>query len=92
MSVFYSLPLHAAGTIESKDCVKQYFSDLYVSSYIPSLSALVKSCKEIVDNSEPPLLLIVGKTDPSLPGIKGEIKVIKRCASSASSLIRAKAT
>ncbi|KAH9952650.1 CHAT domain-containing protein [Russula dissimulans] len=91
-SVFCSLPLHAAGPIESKDCIKQYFSDLYVSSYTPSLSALIESRKGIVDNPEPPSLLIVGQTDPSLPGVKGEIKVIKRRAPSASSLIGAKAT
>ncbi|KAH9956725.1 CHAT domain-containing protein [Russula dissimulans] len=91
-SVFCSLPLHAAGPIESKGCIKQYFSDLYVSSYTPSLSALIESRKGIVANSEPPSLLIVGQPDPSLQGVKGEIKVIQRHAPSASRLIGAKAT
>ncbi|KAH9952663.1 CHAT domain-containing protein [Russula dissimulans] len=54
--------------------------------------SLIESRKGIVDNPEPPSLLIVGQTDPSLPGVKGEIEVIKRRAPSASSLIGAKAT
>jgi CHAT domain-containing protein len=91
-SVFCSLPLHAMGPIESEDCEKHYFSDLYVSSYTPSLSALIESRKGIVANSGPPSLLIVGQTDPSLQGVRGEIKVIQRHAPSASSLIGAKAT
>ncbi|KAH9956709.1 CHAT domain-containing protein [Russula dissimulans] len=91
-SVFCSLPLHAAGPIESEDCVKRYFSDLYIPSYTPSLSALIESRKGIVDNPEPPSLLIVGQLGPSLPGVKGEIEVIRRRAPSTSSLIGAEAT
>ncbi|KAH9952668.1 CHAT domain-containing protein [Russula dissimulans] len=91
-SVFCSLPLHAAGPIESKDCIKQYFSDLYVSSYTPSLSALIESRKGIVANFERPSLLIVGQPDPTLQGVKGEIMVIQRHAPSVSSLVGAKAT
>ncbi|KAH9952662.1 CHAT domain-containing protein [Russula dissimulans] len=91
-SVFFSLPLHAMGPIESEDCEKQYFSDLYVSSYTPSLSVLIESRKGIVANSGPPSLLIVGQTDPSLQGVRGEIKVIQRHAPLASTLIGAKAT
>ncbi|KAI0298418.1 hypothetical protein B0F90DRAFT_1734469, partial [Multifurca ochricompacta] len=39
-SVFCSLPLHAMGPIPSNDGVKRYFSDLYIPSYTPTLSAL----------------------------------------------------
>ena len=42
-SVFCSLPLHAMGPIPSRDGVKQFFSDLYIPSYTPSLSALIES-------------------------------------------------
>ncbi|KAH9952653.1 CHAT domain-containing protein [Russula dissimulans] len=91
-SIFCSLPLHAMGPIESEDCEMQYFSDLYVSSYTPSLSALIESRKGIVANSERPSLLVVGQPDPTLQGVRGEIKVIQRHAPSASSLIGAKAT
>ncbi|KAH9952665.1 CHAT domain-containing protein [Russula dissimulans] len=91
-SVFCSLPLHAMGPIESETCEEQYFSDLYVPSYTPSLSALIESRKGIVDNPEPPSLLIVGQPDSSLQGVRGEIKAIQRHAPSASSLIGAKGT
>ena len=44
-SVFCSLPLHAMGPIPSDDGVKRYFSDLYIPSYTPTLSALIESRK-----------------------------------------------
>ncbi|KAH9953264.1 CHAT domain-containing protein, partial [Russula dissimulans] len=91
-SIFCSLPLHAAGPIESEDGVERYFSDSYVSSYTPSLSALIESRKGIVDIPKPPSLLIVGQPDPSLPGVRGEIQAIQRRASTARSLIGARAT
>ena len=42
-SVFLDLPLHAMGPIPSSDGVTRYFSDLYISSYTPTLSALIAS-------------------------------------------------
>ncbi|KAI9450792.1 CHAT domain-containing protein [Russula earlei] len=42
-SVFCSLPLHAMGPIPSSDSQKRYFSDLYIPSYTPTLSALIES-------------------------------------------------
>ena len=100
-SVFCSLPLHAAGPISrsSEDGVERYVSDVYVSSYTSSLSALIESRKAITDTDIPeerPSLLIVGQPDPSLPGVMQEIKAIRRLArqqpAGASSLIGAKAT
>ena len=44
-SVFCHLPLHAMGPIPCDDGVKRYFSDLYISSYTPTLSALIESRK-----------------------------------------------
>ena len=91
-SVFCSLPLHATGPVEPEDGgAKRYFSDIYISSYTPTLSALIEARKGIADTLEPTSLLIVGQPDPSLPGVKGEIKVIQRLAP-ASSLVGAKAT
>jgi CHAT domain-containing protein len=89
-SVLCSLPLHAAGPIESEDGVKRYFSDVYVSSYTPSLSALIESRKGITHSTEPPSLLIVG--DLFLPGVRGEIEVIHKLVQSATTLIGAKTT
>ncbi|KAF8268564.1 CHAT domain-containing protein [Lactarius quietus] len=75
-SVFCSLPLHAMGPIPSSETRKQYFSDLYIPSYTPSLSALLDSRKASPQVPESPSLLLVAQPDDSLPGVTGEIKVI----------------
>jgi CHAT domain-containing protein len=75
-SVFCSLPLHAMGPIPSSDPSKRYFSDFYISSYTPSLSALIESRKASTQIFEKPSLLLVAQPDDSLPGVKGEIRVI----------------
>jgi tetratricopeptide (TPR) repeat protein len=79
-SVFCSLPLHAMGPIQlaSSDTSKQYFSDLYIPSYTPSLSALIESRKTSPQTPVRPSLLLVAQPEDSLPGVKGEIKVIRR--------------
>ncbi|KAH9005615.1 CHAT domain-containing protein [Lactarius hatsudake] len=77
-SVFCSLPLHAMGPIPSSDSSNlRYFSDLYIPSYTPSLSALIESRKANQQTLEKPSLLLVAQPDDSLPGVKGEIKVIR---------------
>ncbi|KAH9164561.1 CHAT domain-containing protein [Lactarius sanguifluus] len=78
-SVFCSLPLHAMGPIPSSGNRNRYFSDLYIPSYTPSLSALIESrnhdaSPRILDK---PSLLLVAQPEDSLPGVKGEIKVIR---------------
>jgi hypothetical protein len=76
-SVFCSLPLHAMGPIpSSKPGKPRYFSDLYIPSYTPSLSALIDSRKASPRTLEKPSLLLVAQPDDSLPGVTGEIKVI----------------
>ncbi|KAH8978823.1 CHAT domain-containing protein [Lactarius akahatsu] len=75
-SVFCSLPLHAMGPISSSDTPDRYFSDLYISSYTPSLFALIESRKASTQTLDKPLLLLIAQPDDSLPGVKGEIKVI----------------
>ncbi|KAH9160818.1 CHAT domain-containing protein [Lactarius sanguifluus] len=77
-SVFCSLPLHAMGPIPSSDTSEErYFSDLYIPSYTPSLSALVEARKESPQMLEKPSLLLVAQPEDSLPGVKGEIKAIR---------------
>ncbi|KAI9444066.1 hypothetical protein H4582DRAFT_2071663 [Lactarius indigo] len=77
-SVFCSLPLHAMGPIPSSDSSKKrYFSDLYIPSYTPSLSALIESRKTSLKIPGKPSLLLVAQPDHSLPGVKGEIRVIR---------------
>ncbi|KAH9047130.1 CHAT domain-containing protein [Lactarius hengduanensis] len=67
-SVFCSLPLHAMGPIPSSDIPDRYFSDLYIPSYTPSLSALIESRK-----ANPQML---GQT-LATPCVWGEVKVIR---------------
>ncbi|KAH9005594.1 CHAT domain-containing protein [Lactarius hatsudake] len=78
-SVFCSLPLHAMGPIPSSEpqACERYFSDLYIPSYTPSLSALIESRKSSQQTPEQPSLLLVAQPDDSLPGVKGEIRVIR---------------
>jgi CHAT domain-containing protein len=77
-SVFCSLPLHAMGPISSNDKVKKYFSDVYISSYIPTLSALIKSREPSAHTSDPPSLQIIAPPEMTLPGVREELDVIKR--------------
>ncbi|KAI0293377.1 CHAT domain-containing protein [Multifurca ochricompacta] len=76
-SVFCSLPLHAMGPIPSNDGVKRYFSDLYIPSYTPTLSALIESRKPSPNTLCQPSLLLVATPDESLPGAYGEMAVIQ---------------
>jgi CHAT domain-containing protein len=95
-SVFCSLPLHAMGPIPSSDAGKpRYFSDLYIPSYTPSLSALIESRRASPQMLEKPSLLLVAQPEDSLPDVKGEIKVIKRVLKAqvtVTSLVASKAT
>ncbi|KAH9005606.1 hypothetical protein EDB86DRAFT_3098631 [Lactarius hatsudake] len=79
-SVFCSLPLHAMGPIPSSGNSKRYFSDLYIPSYTPSLSALVESRNHDASPQmlEKPSLLLVAQPEDSLPGVNGEIKPSSR--------------
>jgi tetratricopeptide (TPR) repeat protein len=82
-SVFCSLPLHAMGPIPPNDTCKRYFSDLYIPSYTPSLSALIESHKPGPHiPSERASLLLVAQPEDSLPGVNGEIRVIERALKS----------
>ena len=78
-SVFCSLPLHAMGPIPSSEFGRpQYFSDLYIPSYTPSLSALIDSRRASPRILRKPSLLLIAQPDHDLPGVKGEIKVIRK--------------
>jgi len=65
-SVFCSLPLHAMGPIPSDDGVPRYFSDLYITSYTPTLSALIDARKRSKSTFEKPSVLLVANPDDSL--------------------------
>ncbi|KAH9170846.1 CHAT domain-containing protein [Lactarius sanguifluus] len=95
-SVFCSLPLHAMGPIPSDDSRgdKRYFMDLYISSYTPTLSALIQSreCNPVSQSFDRPSLLLVAQPDPSLPEVGGEIEVIQALNMQVTSLISENAT
>jgi CHAT domain-containing protein/tetratricopeptide (TPR) repeat protein len=92
---FCSLPLHAMGPIPSDDGKELYFSDLYIPSYTPSLSALIESRKrrsfsDASDNLKPSILLVA--QPETLPGAFGEITVIQSTKTPVTTLISATAT
>ncbi|KAH9034008.1 CHAT domain-containing protein [Lactarius deliciosus] len=95
-SVFCSLPLHAMGPIPSDDSRgdKRYSMDLYISSYTPTLSALIQSreCNPVSQSFDRPSLLLVAQPDPSLPEVGGEIEVIQTLNMQVTSLISENAT
>ena len=94
-SVFGSLPLHAMGPIPSDDGESRYFSDLYICSYTPTLSALIQSRHHTDSRSlNQPSILLVAQLDPSLPNVRREIKVLRALdkATEVSSLVSEAAT
>jgi tetratricopeptide (TPR) repeat protein len=93
-SVFGYLPLHAMGPISSDGGVSRYFSDLYISSYTPTLSALITSRNSGERNSSPglPSILLVAQPDPSLPGVSGEVQVVQGLNQPVTCLISQSAT
>ena len=66
-SVFWGLPLHAMGPIPSGGGITRYFSDLYISSYTPTLSTLIISRRPGTYTSAR-LKLLVARPSQSLPG------------------------
>jgi tetratricopeptide (TPR) repeat protein len=93
-SAFCSLPLHAMGPIPSDDGELRYFLDLYVSSYTPSLSALIQSRSRDIGlrSSDRPSVLLVAQPDPSLPTVGGEIQVVQALDTDVTTLISGAAT
>ncbi|KAI9436258.1 CHAT domain-containing protein [Lactarius indigo] len=92
-SAFCSLPLHAMGPIPSNDGKERYFLDLYVTSYTPTLSALVESQKLglLPETFDKPSLLLVARPD-TLPGAWEEIGAIQAAKVPETTLISATAT
>ncbi|KAH9972516.1 CHAT domain-containing protein [Russula compacta] len=78
-SAFCFLPLHAMGPIPSRNKkVEQYFSDLYISSYTSTLSALIDSRKPAASHTaDRPSILLVAHHDDNLRGMRKEIKAIQ---------------
>ena len=91
-SVFCSLPLHAMGPIPSNGNSQRYFLDLYISSYIPSLEALVASRKASSQVITKPSMLLVAQPGENMPKALKEMRVVQVAVTSVTTLFLAKAT
>ncbi|KAI9435226.1 CHAT domain-containing protein [Lactarius psammicola] len=90
---FCSLPLHAMGPIPPDNSGKLYFMDLYITSYTPTLTALIESRKpgsqpKTFDN---PSLLLVAQPE-TLGGAWDEIEVVQTTKTPVTPLISEMAT
>ncbi|KAI0086784.1 CHAT domain-containing protein [Irpex rosettiformis] len=87
-SVISSLPLHAARkNIASKSKPKwRYLCDLYVSSYIPTLSSLIEARATALSPMHQPNVLGIALSDDSLKAAKDEIAVLEANFSQSSQL------
>jgi CHAT domain-containing protein len=89
---FCSLPLHAMGPVRSEGPLKLYFSDLYISSYTPTLSALIESRKHGSHSIEKPSILLVAQPDEFMPKAWNEISLIQRLDTTVTTLCSKRAT
>ncbi|EJD03002.1 uncharacterized protein FOMMEDRAFT_156360 [Fomitiporia mediterranea MF3/22] len=81
-TVLSALPFHAAGPYQNKDGTSKYLLDKYISSYTPTLGALINA-RSSGNGGEPTVLVV---RDASLPSAKGEIRNIKNCGISTKTL------
>ncbi|KAK7021242.1 CHAT domain-containing protein [Favolaschia claudopus] len=74
-SYLCGLPLHAAGSY-SKSNPQPGLPDLFVSSYTPTLSALLRARNTVSEVL--PRILIVGQAQPDLPAVEEEIQELQK--------------
>ncbi|KAH9173087.1 CHAT domain-containing protein [Lactarius sanguifluus] len=96
-SVFCSLPLHAMGPVPSDDGDERYFSDLYICSYTPTLSALIESREPSSRALDRPPILLVAEFDvpdsgESLSEVCEDVEVIQALDTPVTGLISKDAT
>lgn len=76
VSIFSALPLHAAGPYMEGE---RNLPDLFISSYTPTLSSLIKARIRPSEETRPPTLLLIGHPGvPELKSVGSELEVIKR--------------
>jgi CHAT domain-containing protein len=68
-----------------------HFSDLYISSYTPTLSALIESRKPGPHSFEKPSILLVSQPDESMPGAWDEMSLIRRLKTTVTTLVSKRA-
>ncbi|KAJ7719928.1 CHAT domain-containing protein [Mycena metata] len=74
-SYLCGLPFHAAGSYR-KDDPQPGLQDLFVSSYTPTLSALIRA-RNATRGIAPPEILVVGQSERGLPAVEDEIRALK---------------
>ncbi|EJD03293.1 uncharacterized protein FOMMEDRAFT_86227 [Fomitiporia mediterranea MF3/22] len=87
-SILSMLPFHAAGPFEDADGAPKYLLDDYISSYIPTLGALINARSGASEDES--TVLIVG--DTSLRSARQEIRNIRNCGKSTKLLASKKAS
>ncbi|KAH9959332.1 CHAT domain-containing protein [Russula dissimulans] len=85
-SAFCSLPLHAMGPIRSDGARNQYFSDLYIPSYTPTLSALIQSRRQGAKSYPIPPVLLVTQPDVKIPNALQEMRIVQSVCPSVTTL------
>jgi CHAT domain-containing protein len=80
------------GPVRSDGSLKLYFSDLYITSYTPTITALIESRKPTSLSFEKPSVLLVAQPDEFMPGAWDEIYLIRRLNTRVTTLASKKAT
>ena len=85
-------PLHAMGPIPSDSGPPQYFLDLYIPSYTPTLSALIESNKSRSQSLGKPSILLVLQPDERMTTALDEMRIVRSVGTRVKTLSSAKAT
>ena len=80
------------GPVRSDGREKLYFSDLYITSYTPTLSALIEARKRGARTPDKPSVLLVAQPDANLPGALREMRVVQTACPSVTTLTQNMAT
>ncbi|KAI5117380.1 hypothetical protein M0805_001923 [Coniferiporia weirii] len=91
-SVLSALPLHAAGPVSHTNGKVKYLPDDYVSSYTPTLAALMSARANATKLSTQPQLLVVAQPGASLPNVKKEAEAIEKLGDFVTCLVGREAT
>ncbi|KDR68042.1 hypothetical protein GALMADRAFT_146776, partial [Galerina marginata CBS 339.88] len=83
-----ALPLHAAGPYRANE---KNLPDIYISSYIPTLSSLIRARSNPIPQAVAPKLVVVGQPGEDLPSIQEEIGIIQQLGDSVDIITGARA-
>lgn len=84
-----ALPLHAAGPYLPK---QKNLPDLYISSYTPTVTALIESRSGLARKSAVPKVLAIGQPGKTLPNVEAELNHLRAIGDFVNILIGEKAT